>query len=226
MPLLVPARSRRQRARNRRAARRRLGLATYPRMMPRTLAAKRMNQVGTKVFWFKRNGIISPDLAGSRYSFWRTQEINVPATTPVGWPAVKTLYDQYKVLAIKLRLFPANVGIESDSAIFASNALLRGDTVVWSDQRYQPNAPTNVSEVINNASARMINSRRPYTRSLFRPRGNPEWGDTQSATNDSWDGALEMLFNNASPAPAAGAPPTLWYWTIQYKILVRGRRQV
>lgn len=202
------------------------GLATRPRMMPRTLAMKRMNQVGTKVFWFKRNGIITPNLAGTRYSYWRTQEINDPQTTPIGWPAVKTLYDQYKVLAIKVRLFPANVGIESDSAIFASNALLRGDTVVWTDQRYQPNAPATISEVINNASTKMINSRRPYARTLFRARGNPEWGDTQSALPDSWDGSIEMLFNNASPAPATGTAPTLWYWTVQYKVLVRGRRQV
>lgn len=202
------------------------GLATRPSMMSRSLMMRRRNQVSTKVFWFKRNGLISPNLSGTNYSFWRTREINDQLTTPAGWDAVKTLYDQYKVLALKVRLFPANVGIESDSAIFASNALLRGDTVVWTDQRYQPNAPATISEVINNASTKMINSRRPYARTLFRPKGNPEWGDTQSPLSDSWNGAIELLINNSSPAPVVGDPPTLWYWTIQYKVLVRGRRQV
>ena len=211
----------------RRRPRRVPGLATRPRMMPRMLAMKRMNQVGTKVFWFKRNGIIQTNIGGSNYSFWRTREINDPGTTPVGWPAVKTLYDQYKVLAIKVRFFPANVGVEPDSVLIGgSNALLRGDTAVWTDQRYQPNVPTLISEIINNASTRMINSRRAYARSLFRPRGNPEWGDTQSTTPDSWDGAIELLINNATPQPVGGTGPVLWYFTIQYKVLVRGRRQV
>lgn len=200
------------------------GLATRPRMMSSALSMKRRNQVSTKVFWFKRNGVIQSNPAGNNYSFWRTREINNPE--PIGWAAVKTLYDQYKVLAMKLKFFPANVGVEPDSALFASNALLRGDTAVWSDQRWAPNSPQQISEIINNASTKMINSRRPYARTIYRPRGEPEWGDTQSPTPDSWDGSVELIINNASPAPATGTPPVLWYWTLQYKVVVRGRRQV
>lgn len=216
-------RFRRARARSRAPTR---GLATRPRMMSRNLAFKRHNQISTKTFWFKRNGTISLDPAGNNFSSWRTQEINVPVTTPVGWPAVKTLFDQYKVLAIKVKLFPSNVGIESDSALFGSNGLLRGDTAVWSDQRFQPNVPQSISEIINDASCKMINSRRPYARTLFRPRGNPDWGDTQSATQDSWNGSIQMLINNGSQTPLPGTPPQIFYFTVQYKILVRGRRQV
>lgn len=228
MPLLVPVRSRYQRNRNRRAAGRRLaGLATRPRMMPKTLARQRHNQISTKVFWFKRNGILQTNLAGNHYTAFRTQEINVPATTPVGWPAVKTLYDQYKVLALKVRFFPANVGVEPDSVLIGgSNALLRGDTAVWSDQRYDGTTPASITEVINNASTKMINSRRAYTRTLFRARGHPDWGDTQTPNNDPWDAAIEILINNATPQPVGGTGPVLWYYTIQYKVLVRGRRQV
>lgn len=203
-------------------------LATRPRMMPRTLAFKRMNQVSSKVFWFKVNGELLSDAAGNRYSRFLTRDLDPAAIAPVGWTALKSLYDQYKVLAIKLRLFPSNVGIESDSAIFASNALLRGDTVVWSDQRFdaavQP--PTSISEIINNASAKMINSRRPYSRTLYRPRGQPTWGDTQGPNLDSWNGSIELLVNNASPAPAVGNIPVLYYYTLQYKVLVRGRTQL
>lgn len=206
--------------------RRPAGLATRPRMMPRSLAVKRFNQVSTKVFWFKKNGLLQPDLAGNLYSFWTTHEFD--ASPPAGWPLLRQLYDQYKVLAVKVKFFPANVGIEPDSALFASNALLRGNTAVWSDQRYDPlaPAPTSIGQVINNASARLINSRRPYSRTIYRATGYPDWAQTNGPTTvDSWNGSVEMLITQATPAPATGSPPTLWFFTVQYKIIVRGRTQ-
>lgn len=224
----MPFRRRYNARRPRRRPRRVPGLATRPRMMGTMVARKRFQQVHTRVFWFKRNGFINPDLAGNNYSFWNGREINVPATTPVGWDALKTLYEQYKVLAIKVKLFPANVGVEPDSALFASNALLRGDVAVWNDQRFDTAtpAPTNINEVINIASCRMINARRPYSRRIFRARGYPQWANTQGpSTVDSWNGSIELLINNATPAPATGPAPTLWYYTVQYKIAVRGRTQ-
>lgn len=222
----------RRTGRHRRAGRTRrprtYGLATRPRMMTRTVARKRFNQVHARVFWFKRNGLIQPDLVGENYSFWNGRELNNAATAPVGWNELRSLYDQYKVLGIKLRLFPANVGVEPDSAVFASNALLRGDVAVWNDQRFDgtTTSPTNINQVINIASCKMINARRPYTRRIFRARGYPGWANTQGpATQDPWNGSIEMLINNASPAPATGTAPTLWYYTVQYKVLVRGRTQ-
>lgn len=213
---------------NRRRRRPRAGLATRPRMMSNTLALKRMNQVSTKCFYFKRNGIIQPNLAGTTYEFWTTRSIE--SVVIAGWTNLKTLYDQYKVLAIKLKLFPANVGIESDTAFIGSNGLLRGDTCVWSDQRYDANAqvPTLISQVINNASTRMINSRRSYNRTLYRPKGNPGWGQTNGPpTPDSWNGSIELIINGATPAPVPpAAAPTLYYYTLEYKVLMRGRTQV
>lgn len=202
------------------------GFSTYPRFIPRSLSFKRKNQVSTKTFWFKRNGQILSNLGGTNFTFWRTREINDTNTTPVGWPALKTLYDQYKVLAIKVKLFPANVGIEPDTVLLAAGGLFRGDAIVWSDQRYEPNAPADINQVINYASASMLNPRAPFTRTLYRPSGTPEWGDTQSQIPDSWDGAIQLLINNATPQQTGGTAPVLWYFTISYKILVRGRRQV
>lgn len=219
--------ARRKRRYGRNPPRKPAGIATRPRMMPRSLAVKRFNQVSTKVFWFKKNGLIQPDLAGKIYSFWTTHQFD--ASPPTGWAQLRQLYDQYKVLAIKVRWFPANVGIEPDSALFASNALLRGNTAVWSDQRYDPlaAAPTTISDIINNASTRIINSRLPYSRVLYRATGNPEWAQTQGPnTVDSWNGSIEMLTTDATPAPAGGTAPTLWFYTVQYKIVVRGRTQV
>lgn len=201
------------------------GFATRPRMMPKTLAMKRMNQVSTKVFWFKQNGVISPDTTGRIYSFWTARGFN--AASPTGWSALRTLYDQYKVLAIKVRFFPANVGIEPDTALFANSALLRGDTISWTDQRFDTTAqaPTAISQVINNASARMTNSRRSYSRQIFRPTGYPEWGQTSGPpTVESWNGAIETLTVGATPATPT-VIPVLWYYTVQWKIIVRGRHQ-
>lgn len=222
MPFRRSYRARRPPARRRR---RPAGYATRPRMMPRSLAMKRMNQVSTRVFWFKQNGVISPNTTGTNYSFWTARGFN--AASPTGWAALRTLYDQYKVLAIKVRFFPANVGIEPDSALFANNALLRGDTISWTDQRFDTTAvtPTAISDVINNASARIINSRRPFSRVIYRGTGYPEWAQTVGPTTpESWNGAIEFLVNGATPASAASIP-ILWYYTVQYKVIVRGRHQ-
>lgn len=218
----------------RRPYRRRIpGLATRPRMMSKALTVKRMNQVSTRVFWFKKNGVISPDAQGRIYSFWTARGFNNPPGTPppdppVGWPALRSLYDQYKVLAIKVRFFPANVGIEPDSALFGpSNALFRGDSIAWTDQRFDTGSqtPTLISQVINNASARMVASRRPFSRVIYRGSGYPEWAQTVGPnTTDSWNGSVEFLINGATPSTATFIP-VLWYYTVQYKVMVRGRHQ-
>ncbi len=197
-------------------------------MMSRLTAKKRFNQVQGRVFYFKRNSFISANLAGNAWTQITSRSLNDIQTQPVGWDALKLLYDQYKVLGFKVKWFPANVGIEPDTAVFAANALFRGDTVVYSDQRFEPQGqiPVAISEVINFASARMINSRRPYSRSLYRAKGYPGWANTRGPpTADPWNGSIEMITNNATPATAGGNAPLLWYYTVQYKVLVRGRIQ-
>lgn len=218
-------------ARRRRA--RKTGLATRPRMMGRTQKLRRFNQVSTKVFYFKINGELTTDGSGNIYRAWTTRNLNVPSPgipVPAGWDSLKELYDQYKVIGMTLKLFPANVGIEPDATLLAAGGLLRGDTAVYSDQRFDSGAaaPTQINEVINKASCRMINSRRPYTRNLFRSRGYPTWANTQGpATPDSWNGSIEILVNNATPESLTPpiTTPLLWYWTLQYKVVVRGRTQ-
>ena len=204
------------------------GLATRPVMMTKSVAFKRNNGILNRTFWFKKNGIITTDLNGNSYNVFNTRGLVNPATAPIGFDSLRVLYDQYKVLAICLRLYPANVGIEPDTVLLAQGGLLRGDTAVWSDQRFDTTAqsPTLISQVINVASCRMINSRRPYKRTLFRAKGYTTWGNTQGpATNDSWNGSIEVIINNATAQQAGGTAPVLWYYTLQYKILVRGRTQ-
>lgn len=211
------------------------GLATRPRMMPRTLALKRHNQVSTRVMWFKYNAILNA--RGSEFNVWRA---NGPELLDISqFRSMLDIYDQYKVLGFKIKLFPSNVGIEPhDSLLGTDYTLFRGNHIVWSDQRLDPTLPDpiSISQVINTASAKMINPRRPYTRSLYRPRGQPEWGATTdlpppyppvpTAKVDPWSGCICHFYQDASGPPPASTPDTpLFFYTIQYKVLFRGRRQ-
>lgn len=216
-----PARRRRYGARRRTNA-----LATVPRMMSRSYAFKRHNQVATKVFWLKLNGQTDVPISGGGLAIFRTRGLTQGPVVPFGRQEIFTLFDQFKVLAMKIKWFPADVGTETGvppvSAIFN-----RGDQIVWSDQRVDSTqqVPQFISEVISNASAKMINPRRPYSRTIYRPKGVPSWGSTVDplVQPDPWNGAIYQLTNNATASAVTGRP--IWYYTLTYKVLVRGRRQ-
>lgn len=221
--------SRRKFARRRAPFRRRRvpGLATRPRMMPRTYARMRKNQVATKVFWFKLNGQSStPPVLDYNYFAFRTRGFTTEpgggVSTVPQRDAIFSLYDQFKVLAISVKWFPVNVGTEPGQ-VLAQGILNRGDQVIWSDQRFDDTAvlPIQISEVLNHGSARMIQPRRFQSRTMYRPKGHPEWGSCENpqTIQDPWNGAIQMLVNNATP----NRP--IWYYTLTYKVLVRGRRQ-
>lgn len=205
--------------------RRPAGFGTVPRMMPRSLARKRFNQVSTKVFYFKDNGTINNTIGGTYQGFWSPQQL--VTSSPEGFDAACGLYDEFKCLAMYVKIFPANVGIESDTALFANQGFLRGDAIVWSDQKADPTAQTisNISQRINQASCRMINPRRPYSRRIFRATGNPLWGGTAvpSTSPDQWIGTINMFGQNTTSVNPPGAARPLWYWTRQYKVIFRGR---
>jgi len=94
---------------NKRIRRKRRGLATNPQMMTRSLAFKRLNQVSTKVFYFKMNNQISLHPDGNYQTVF---DFNLLYTIP-RFLSYCDLYDQYKVLGYTVRLFQATVGIES-----------------------------------------------------------------------------------------------------------------
>lgn len=221
----------RRRFRRRRPRRRRprYGLATVPRMMPRALAMKRHNQVATKVFWMKLNGQVDVPPLGTYLSIFRTRGLTIGPVIPFGKTQLFELYDQFKVLAMRIKWFPADVGTEPGAGTVGplQPEWRRGDQVIWSDQRVDSTqqVPQFISEVISNASCKMINPRRPQTRVIYRPQGTPTWGScVDPATRpDSWDGAVYQLTNNATSSTVSGKP--LWYYTLTYKVCFRGRRQ-
>lgn len=210
----------------RRRTRRVPGLATRPRMMGRGRFHRRWNQVDTRVFWFKTNGTIDLNNNANQYYEFRTSAL--PTLAPQGWPQLLSMYDQYKILGYKYRLFPANVGTEATGNAGAQTlALDRGNHAVWIDQRFDPNVqqPSQISEVINTASCRLINARRPYSVSIWRPRGKPTWGSTRdlAVAPDPWRASINHLIEGGSLQPP-GQQKVIYYYTIQWKVVFRGRQ--
>lgn len=201
------------------------GLATRPRMMSKARAFRRMNQVDGRVFWFKTNGTIDLNNNNHQYYEFRTGALDI--LNPQGWPQLKQLYDQYKILGYKYRLFPANVGTESTANAPTSLALDRGNHAVWKDQRFDPNVqqPTQIDQVINTASCRLINPRRPYATSIWRPRGKPTWGSTRdiATSPDPWRASINHLIEGGSIQPPTQLK-VIYFYTIQWKVVFRGRQ--
>lgn len=202
-------------------------IATVPRMMSRSYRWKRMNQVDTRTAWFKVNGTIGINANTSQYYEFRTSFL--ASTNPNGWAQYTTLYDQYKILGFTYRLFPSNVGTEATSQVGQPSIHFnRGDHCLWIDQRFDPNVvqPTQIGEVINTASARLINPRRPYKMSIWRPRGKPQWGSTRDIlqNGDPWTGSINHLINGATPQLPPLLPKACYFYTLQFKVIFRGRQ--
>lgn len=197
------------------------GLATRPRMMGRRTFQTRKYGVDTKTFWFKQNGIITTNVTADQYVPWMTSDL-AALGGPAPFGTVKRLYDQYKILGMKVKIFPANPGVDDFLP------LRRGNVVMWADTRFDPTVPvpTVIGEVIGNNNCRMVQPNRRMTMSLYRPRGKPTWGSckTSATAGDLWIGEINMLINDATITPAPPATPTqMWFWSCQWKVIFRGR---
>jgi len=191
--------------------------------VPRGLAVKRNQQISTKVFYFKEAGRLSGNPSGNLQSVWSTINfITTPHSPniPGDFGEISKAYQEYKVLAVKLTLFAMNIGDES-----GATPISRGLTCIYKDQDYKQGQPipTNITQVINLGSAKMIPSRvSKWTTVMYRSSGNPEWGccdmytPPASKNPDSWSGAIQFLANGVTNTP-------LWVYTSTYKVVFRGR---
>lgn len=215
----------------RRPARRPRYLATKPKFVPRGLAAKKYHGVQTKTFYFKTNGYISTGGTGASNVIWANQRWTPPSVQNfpnigADFERVARLYREYKVLGGQLKLFPSNVGTESDAPGISLNPFNRGNCVVYNTQNIERNtqAYTAIDQVMNLGSAKMIRPRARYTRNLFRPKGNPEWGNCDEQTPqvnrdpDSWWGSINLVINDATPNI-----DRVFFWTLSWKVIFRTR---
>lgn len=202
-------------------------LATRPQMMSQSLAFKRKNQVSSRVMWFKQNGTIAADASGNRTLEFRWDLLqSIPQ-----FLLFVDIYDQYKLLGYKLTLHPANIGTDPTAGQAGGPTLYfnRGNHIVWSDQRFDPASivPTLIAQIINTASAKMINPRKTFSRSLWRPRGKPRWGSMKNigTAGDDWHSTINLIINNSSVVTPPATVPVLYFYTIQWKVAFRGRIQ-
>jgi len=204
----------------------RYGLATRPRMFGRYQARRRQLGTDTRVMYFKLNGIITTtSTSPNQWNFWRTNALGTaPGLTPPSFVAASRLYDQYKILGMTLKLFPANLYDNYQSP----TGLRRGNHAVWTDLRFDVSAvaPSTIQDVINYASTKIIIPSKKYSRSIFRPQGKPQWGSCRDilTSADPWSGSIEYLINGATITPA-GSPEILMFWTNTFKVLFRGRTE-
>lgn len=212
---------------------------TKAKFIPRGLAHKRYGNVSTKTFYFKASGSINGDNSGNTNFAFRTQQIPANPGDPLRMPdvadayTIAECYTEYKVLAVKVRLFAANIGVEVGQigtlGLPQAAGFNRGNCVTFIDQEIRENEPvqTNILNVMNLGSCRMMPARiSQYTRTMFRKKGVPGWGccdrnvPVANREPDPWAGGIFLLGNNARASPTVNP---LWFYTVTYKIIFRGR---
>jgi len=199
------------------------------RFMPKSLAYKRANNVDTKVFYFKSNGkFIQPLNATHQWTAFKSEEILTNMMLNwVQFSAVQRIYDEYKVLAMRVKFFPSSYMLDN------STNFNRGNTITWVDQQYDDGTqdPTEVSHVINDSSAKMRKPYSSFTSYLRRARGFPAWGKLNPQQQppqiddqlDPWNGCINILVDEVTPSTSPSASRTLYYWVWTMKVLFRGR---
>lgn len=139
-----------------------------------------------------------------------------------------SLYGEYKVLKITTKFFPTSVGSESLSTAAGAATFKRGDTVSFITTEIPSPAVTNITDVINKSSARVVASRRYHKRWIDRPPGFPKWGELNATgvvtVPDAWDSAINMFGDNYTPVQAPG-PQVFWYTVTIFKVVFRSRQE-
>lgn len=202
------------------------------KFMPKGLASKRYNATDTKTFFFKNSGVAESSqgaLPPAYYTSFKSHELYTNGLLHPQFTNFRKCYDQYKCLGMKVRFFPCAVGLEPRYTTTGLPSILnRGNLIVWNDQQFDATvqAPSEIADVINDSSARMLNARSKFTRVISRPKGQPFWGNCNATTEpDPWNGCINVLVDGATRSPPNPNPAVqLYYWTITYKVIFRGRQ--
>lgn len=192
---------------------------------------KRVGQNLTReVRWFKDVGPVSSQLGG----FVNDSITGAAVAGSQQFDLFGRIWEEYKVLKIIVKWFPANVGGESLQAPSGTGVpvgaplLQRGDCVTWIDPNTPtPPPPSSINDVMGKSSAMIVQPRRLQKRWMSRPRGYPTWGSIGPngiiANLDPWDGSINMYGDNFTPSIAPGQQ--VFFWRIAYyKVLFRSRQ--
>lgn len=230
MPRKSRIKSRRKSRRKSRAPVLGAPLTRRPRMT-RTLRIH--NNLTRDCRWFKFTQNIPSNTNGNFFNNWAPPDV----TACLDFARWAQNWEEFKVLQFSVKLFPAAVG--SESLQEANNAaqpfpgnqatFKRGNTISWVDQGAPDPQFNSIEDLICRPSARLFNPRRYHKRYVFRPKGNPDWGqlDTDGTVSlpDQWnDSRIKVYGQGFTPSTSAGTQ--VWYYVmISYKVLFRGRQQ-
>lgn len=170
MPYTVRIRRKFGRFRRRFAARRRVGapLGRAPKWKRRMRVGQNLT---CNVFWFKITGQINT-LGGPNTGIVFQRFLPNQITLNSQFDRYGWLYEQFKVLQMNVKFFPANVGAEQVSTIAALPNYIRGNILTYTEQApIAANPPTNIGSVMSLPSARIHQPRSLIKRWINRPRG-------------------------------------------------------
>lgn len=221
----------RRRTRSRRSYRRPYGppLTRRPRM---TWRRRVNNNLTRDLKWFKTSYSIPSNQNGNFYVNYAPGDLDDCADFN-NWAK---LWEEYKVLQLTVDFHVAAVGSESlqeadDPQPYTGNiaTFKRGNVVTWIDQGSPDPTIGSIPDIMVRPSCRMINARRFHKRKVFRPMGNPNWGqldeDGSIALGDEWNDTRVKIYGEGfTPQTAAGTQ--IWYYVVvKFKVIFRGRQQ-
>lgn len=230
----MPFRRRRFNRFRRRGGRRRFGGQVGPSLRrTRWTFKKRVAQnITREVRWFKYVGVVTSNALGRLEENYSTGDVGQAKQ----FDSYTRIWEEYKVLQVSVKWFPANVGGESQQQPPGgapgpppgAPLLQRGDCVTWCDPNTPSLYPTGgITDIMGKSSARLINPRRQHKRWINRPKGYPKWGLISPGgvvtTPDAWPGSISMYGDNFTPIQAPGTQQ-YFYAQVMFKVLFRSRQ--
>lgn len=220
----------------RRFKRRGFGNVGPPMRRPRWNRRRRVNQNLTReVRWFKTINEIDTSTPNGYLRFNAQQDgADAALQETIQFTKYGTIWDEYKILKVIMKLYPAHVGSESvvseaGSATFAPR-FYRGNMVSWIDPQGDSSGVTNIITVMGKPSAKLHNPRRFVKRWMDRPRsGYPTWGTLsptgQIVNMDPWNGQIRVFGEGFTPpGQSEDSLHVYFYAEVLYKVLFRSRQ--
>ena len=187
---------------------------------------------GTSVQWFKSAGDIAAQTGGEIYFF-----VNPNSIFPIpSFVNAARNWEQYKVLAVIVKYYPAYVGNESTTipAPPAQSRFSRGNVITWIEQpplQPQPSAGS-ISTLMGFPSAKLHQTRATIKRWMYRPSGGryADWAyithptalGVPNITLDQWDSQIRIFGDNFGTQPPAALRPYFFVETT-FKVVFRAK---
>ena len=179
------------------------------------------------VFWFKATGAVEVEPNGDIYT--RVSPNNV--TLISAFNNFARSYEQYKVLKVVAKFFPASVGSEGvNPALFH-----RGNICSYIDQPPVEIVPPNgLNDVMSLPSAKLFQPRRFHKRYINRPKGGRTnvWpliehdaAGNPAVQSETWETQIKLFGDNFAPGPLPGnvPMPPYFFFEVYFKVVFRSR---